>query len=1100
MLLCVGAQAQSFNLGTPVSSGRFGATVTVLTNGNYVIADPFWDNGSIADVGAVYLYNGSTHALIATLTGSQANDKVGFDVTALTNGNYVVRSIFWSNGTITDAGAVTWCSGTTGVSGVVSSSNSLVGSQGYDDVGSDGITALPNGAYVVRSTHWHNGSAPYAGAVTWGSGTAGISGVVSSSNSLVGSQWGDQVGGGITVLANGAYVVYSELWDNGITDVGAATWGSATAGVSGVVSSSNSLVGSYHNNAVGRDITVLTNGAYVVSSGGINQAGAVTWGSPTAGVSGTVSSSNSLVGSQYGDAVGVRVTALTNGNYVVTSYYWDNGTIADAGAVTWCSGTTGRTGVVSSSNSLVGSQAYDYVGLGGNVGLGSITALTNGAYVVRSDSWHNGTNAYAGAVTWGSGTAGISGVLSSSNSLVGSQAYDYVGLGGITALTNGAYVVSSYLWDNGFNGDAGAATWGSGTAGVSGVISSSNSLVGSTTNDKVGSGGATALTNGNYVVRSQNWHNGTIADAGAATWCSGTAGLSGAVSNSNSLVGSHSNDQVGLVTALTNGNYVVRCQNWDNGSITDVGAATWGSGTAGVSGAVSSSNSLVGNTTNDRVGDSITVLTNGNYVVRSYLWDNGTIANAGAVTWGSGTAGVSGAVSSTNSLVGSTAGDSVGSPGITPLTNGNYVVRSTIWDNGAVVNAGAITLGKSNGGTIGAITSCNSVPGGITNSITYSRFAYNNTYEYLIAGKYTENIVTIFSPSQSTPANASDSVTDNALGMTTISFVDVSCKLIASVKPSGASPVSGNVTAKVYVESTAPTYNGHAYVMRHYDILPANNPSTVTATVTLYFTQAEFNNYNSNNGTDPDLPTSASDATGIGNLRIRQEHGISASGALGSYSGSTVVIDPADANIVYNSNLGRWEVRFDVNGFSGFFAFGAAGTPLPLNLHSFTAQKVTDHRNRISWATASEIQGSTFEVTRSSDGGLFASLGFVPRKGTASEYAFYDEAPLAPINYYRLRTTGSNGETTYSNIAIVVNGSADKDWISIAPIPASQNVIITNRDAFLNGNTAIITNMQGREVYRLTLTATATIDVSTWPSGIYVLRLPGGQVVRMVKD
>ncbi len=56
------------------------------------------------------------------------------------------------------------------------------------------------------------------------------------------------------------------------------------------------------------------------------------------------------------------MTALTNGNYVVSSPYWDNGAATDAGAVTWCSGTTGCTGAVSASNSLVGSTANDQVG------------------------------------------------------------------------------------------------------------------------------------------------------------------------------------------------------------------------------------------------------------------------------------------------------------------------------------------------------------------------------------------------------------------------------------------------------------------------------------------------------------------------------------------------------------------------------------------------------------------------------------------------------------------------------------------------------------------------------------------------------------------
>jgi hypothetical protein len=54
-------------------------------------------------------------------------------------------------------------------------------------------------------------------------------------------------------------------------------------------------------------------------------AGAVTWGNGTTGVTGTVSSSNSLVGTNANDYVGLTVTALTNGNYVVGSPNWKNG-------------------------------------------------------------------------------------------------------------------------------------------------------------------------------------------------------------------------------------------------------------------------------------------------------------------------------------------------------------------------------------------------------------------------------------------------------------------------------------------------------------------------------------------------------------------------------------------------------------------------------------------------------------------------------------------------------------------------------------------------------------------------------------------------------
>jgi hypothetical protein len=339
------------------------------------------------------------------------------------------------------------------------------------------------------------------------------------------------------------------------------------------------------------------------------------------------------------------------------------------------------------------------------VSIGGVTQLTNGNYVVSSYIW----NGNRGAVTWGSGTAGVAGVVSDGNSLVGSTENDYVGLVGITSLSNGNYVVRSADW----NGFRGAVTWGSGTTGVAGVVSIGNSLVGSLANDRVGNGGITTLSNGNYLVRSPNW-NGS---RGALTWVSGTTGLVAMVSADNSLVGSTANDRIGNdgVISLTNGNYVVRSLEWDNGSATNAGAVTWGSGTSGVKGVVSASNSLIGSATGDQVGYwGVSSLPNGNYIVHSPVWDNGTTANAGALTWGSGTTGVAGVVSASNSLVGSSTDDQVGYS-LTPVGDGNYVLSNQAWDNGAVTDAGAVTWFSGAYAVTGAVSAANSLVGTTAN-------------------------------------------------------------------------------------------------------------------------------------------------------------------------------------------------------------------------------------------------------------------------------------------------------------------------------------------------------------------------------------------------
>ena len=623
----------------PVGSEQFGQTLTVLPNGNFVVADPLWDKDSTADVGAVYLYEGCTRTLLSTLTGAAAHDRVGSGgVVVLANGHYVVSSPDWANGPAAKAGAATWCHGTQGLRGPVTAGNSLVGSQPDDQVSLQGIAALINGHYVVSSPHWAKGPVAQAGAATWGHGVIGISGLVTAGNSLVGTAPHDQVSSaGTTALTNGHYVVSSLHWGAGTPHTGAVTWGHGGKGTVGAVSAANSFVG----------LNTADNGELL------------------------------------------PITALTNGHYVVNNPRWANGAAADAGAVTWGNGRRGSRGVISAANSLVGTTAEDMVGFR------SVTALVNGHYVVSSPTWANGAVENAGAVTWGNGRRGTRGAVSAANSLVGTTAHDQVGDQGVTALATGHYVASSPDWTAGEVEHAGAATWGHGRRGIRGAVTAANSLVGAQAGDRVSSAGVTALINGHYVASSPEWANGPVARAGAATWAPGDKGLCGPVSVANSLVGSLPEDQVsdGGVTALTNGHYVVRSGFWDRGPIADAGAVTWGPGQGGRHGPVGAANSLVGASTKDNVGFfQVTALTNGDYVVSNPLFDTPAVYDAGAATWADGSTGLSGPVSSANSLVGTRSEDRVSSGGVKALPNGRYAVISDMFrdSEGKAFGPGAV--------------------------------------------------------------------------------------------------------------------------------------------------------------------------------------------------------------------------------------------------------------------------------------------------------------------------------------------------------------------------------------------------------------------------
>ena len=1103
--------AQTINITGPVGSGQFGKFTEVLANGNYVVTDPGYDEGGLTDIGAVYLYNGVNNAIISTLKGSSNGDQVGSEgVKALPNGNFVVQSQYWDNGPVTDAGAVTWCNGTTGLNAVVSSANSLVGSTANDKIGyyfGLQVLVVGNSNYIVRSTNWDNGAATDAGAVTWGDGNSGVSGIITSANSLVGSTTNDQVGYyGVVLLTNGNYVITNPAWDNGpVVNAGAVTWGNGNTGISGVISSANSLVGSTVNDNVGNiesstRILPLTNGNYVVFSpdwdnGGTSNVGAVTWCNGTTGLTGTVSTANSLTGSNSNDRVGyAQGLALTNGHYVVCSRQWRNGSFFNAGAVTWCNGTSGLTGTVNTGNSLVGTKTNDFVGF-------YASPLTNGNYVVQSTNWSDGVNGATGASTWCNGTAVTAAVVSVANSLVGSSPGDLVG-NYITALSNGNYVISSQYWNNGAITDAGAATWGNGSSGTTGVVSMANSIVGSTAFDEVGYFGITALTNGNYVIKSPYWDNGAMADAGAATWGDGNTGTSGIISAANSLVGDKANDLVSRngINALSNGNYCVSSGYWDNGAATDAGAITLGNGTSGTTGIVSAANSVVSLYANDMLGNGGTVtFAGGGFTVSASTWNNGTAADAGASMYNDGLTPIAGVLNADNSLVGSLANDRVGQ-GALKLSNDVHAVVNSYqsWGSGT----GSITWVNSNTGLRGYINGCNSVFSNVPGSNFFTT-KFNAVHNSLLVGKPLENAITVFKPSNPSINNHLDVVAYNINATTPIDFINNSCRMIATMQPTGgATAIAGLTAARSWLDAT----QNREYVKRHYEIAPATNINTATGRVTLYFTDADFNAFNTQIPAPYTMLPLSTDGPALiairkQNLLIERRRGYSnnlATGAPATYtSGVYQTINPNDVDINYNSTLSRWEVTFDVTGFGGFFVKTVPWV-LPVQWLHVTAKLNNQKQTVVNWQVEEQAT-KTYTVEKSMDGINFSLLAALNSRGDGkNNYSYTDTDHAQQKTYYRIVQTDNSDKKSYSNIVYVDPKYAAA--ISLYPNPVSDWVTINSYNNQLLNTAVRIFSSEGKLVKNVLLKTTVQkINVKELAAGLYLVSFADGSTSKMLK-
>jgi Repeat of unknown function (DUF5650) len=454
------------------------ASVVALTNGNYIVLSAEWKNSNGAVVGAVTWCDGSVgcHGPISeanSLVGVADGDAVGWTALALQNGKYAVASPWWGLPDMPSLGAVTFCGDASGCVGSVTAGNSLIGSQATDHVGdndpSDSLVALPNGDFVVMSPIWHDALGADVGAVTRIDGTTGFVGRVSADNSLTGTVANDFVAITTTPLNGGAFVITVPYWDNGaLQDAGAAVLCSDANGCPRKITSVNSLVGAYENDKVGANGTaVLSSGDYVVGSSEWNaERGAVTLCRLPDGCVGTIAALNSLVGIAPGDQVGGRfaVAALVDGNYVVGSGSWNS-----VGASTWCDGSLGCVGSISSDNSFIGS------GNGTQVGTG-VAPLSNGSYVIFSALYDNAL--FTGSATVARGA--LSGLYTGLNSFTGVQSDTGIGGSHIFPVANGNFVLHAEDWTVGSNWSTGAVSLVRGYGARPGTFTTENSVFGTT--------------------------------------------------------------------------------------------------------------------------------------------------------------------------------------------------------------------------------------------------------------------------------------------------------------------------------------------------------------------------------------------------------------------------------------------------------------------------------------------------------------------------------------------------------------------------------------------------------------------------------------------
>jgi len=155
---------------------------------------------------------------------------------------------------------------------------------------------------------------------------------------------------------------------------------------------------------------------------------------------------------------------------------------------------------------------------------------------------------------------------------------------------------------------------------------------------------------------------------------------------------------------------------------------------------------------------------------------------------------------------------------------------------------------------------------------------------------------------------------------------------------------------------------------------------------------------------------------------------------------------------------------YGLNSFSNFTGAGNS-SPLPIQLLSFNAVK-NNQQVDCKWATAIEVNNDYFTIERSEDALNFNPIGIINGAGNSNlilNYSFTDFNPLGGVNYYRLRQTDFDGQSTLSEIK-AVNMDVDSE------VKLLNAYFVDNKLNFMfNQNVAVeevkLFDVMGREVY-----------------------------------
>ncbi|XZF15823.1 T9SS type A sorting domain-containing protein [Chitinophagaceae bacterium MMS25-I14] len=161
-------------------------------------------------------------------------------------------------------------------------------------------------------------------------------------------------------------------------------------------------------------------------------------------------------------------------------------------------------------------------------------------------------------------------------------------------------------------------------------------------------------------------------------------------------------------------------------------------------------------------------------------------------------------------------------------------------------------------------------------------------------------------------------------------------------------------------------------------------------------------------------------------------------------------------------------------------------TPLPVQLVSFTGES-DNCTASLKWNTGTELNTTSFEVQKSTDGKTYQAVADILAKGSNSSYSYAEATNSSAKLFYRLHMLYNDGKTEYSNTLQLAIHCNNMNFADVYPNPATDNITVAG---LTPGSDLYISDAAGKTVKHLTIeNTTQQIPVNDLGTGTYLLQV-----------